>query len=302
MRTDLASFTVRFSALWVVMLAACSVPPNDTSLVPDMGITAIDLAGADFSIGPGSIGAACQGPSDCTAGMAPTCWQHSILDQPGNLPTPNGYCTSTCTTDADCGSTGVCESVLAGASKYCLRSCQVANVCRNSDGYACFILTPFTGYCYPATTLTCNPTQIDPSTSNGTCPGANPASACVRRTFEDLGECRPLCKLGVGTCAAAGGLPQHCVFLDATKTTTGQPTRDAFKGLTCFPVYTDSKKPNESCSYFDECTDGYECDLVSGGDGKCHELCTVAATGSCAAPANCLDSFTQGPGNPGLCI
>jgi hypothetical protein len=284
----------------LLALAGCSVPQANNSEL-DMAVEIVDLAGVDFSIAPGSIGAPCQMATDCTQGTAPTCWQYSVLDQPGNLPTANGYCTSTCTTDADCAGTGFCESVLAGEPKYCLRACETANTCRLSDGFACFILTPTTGYCYPSTRLSCNPTMVDPATGNGTCPGASPASACIRVTFEDLGECLPLCQLGVGTCAAANGLMQHCIYLDTTETTSGQPTRDKFKGLACFPVYSDAKTPDSSCGYFEECTDGYECDLVAGGDGKCHQLCTVGTANQCTSPENCLNSFGAGTGNAGLC-
>jgi hypothetical protein len=232
----------------------------------------------------------------------PVCWKKNILDDPGNLPTPNGYCSSQCSSDADCGGTGTCQTVLAGVGKYCLRTCQVPNTCRNNDGYACFLMSATLGYCYPSTRLTCNPTLIDPATKNGTCPGANPASACIRRTFEDLGECRPLCSAGVGQCAASGGLPQHCVYIDTTKDSKGRTTRDTFKGLGCFPVYPDAKKPGESCNYFDECTDGYECNVVQAGDFKCHALCTVGVANGCSAPETCKDAFGAGAGSPGLCL
>lgn len=283
------------------LIGACSVPARSNADLQSTDET-LDLFGVDFAIAPGSIGASCQADAGCTSGTAPICWRNNILDDPGNLPTPNGYCTSTCTTDSDCGSTGTCQTVLTGAPKYCLRSCLIANTCRSEDGYACFILTRTSGYCYPATRLSCNPTQIDPATNNATCPGANPPSGCVRRTFEDKGECRPLCAGGAGTCASAGGVAQHCVYLDTTKTTSGKPTRDRFKGQLCFPVYPDAKKPGEACTYFEECTDGYQCNAVEGGDRRCHLLCTVGVAESCSAPETCRDAFGAGPGNPGLCI
>jgi hypothetical protein len=283
------------------LAVACSIPTKPSSDL-DGGSDTLDLLGVDFAIAPGSIGASCVADTDCNSVASGVCWKKNILDDPGNLPTTNGYCTATCTSDADCGGTGTCQEVLAGASKYCLRSCITANTCRTGDGYACFIMTRTSGYCYPANRLSCNPTQLDPATGNGTCPGASPPSGCVRRTFEDLGECRPLCTGGPATCASAGGLAQHCVYLNATRTISGQPTRDAFKGLLCFPVYPDAKRPNDSCTYFDECTDGYQCNVVSGGDRKCHQLCTVGAQQSCGSPEICRDAFGAGTGNSGLCI
>jgi len=286
---------------FLLLLAACTVPAGGTSLLPDGGGDVFDIAGVDFSIAPGSIGSSCQASTDCTAGTAPVCWRSNILDSPGNLPTPGGYCSSTCTSDTDCGSTGSCQAVLAGSSKYCLRKCITANTCRNTEGYACFILTAHTGYCYPATRLSCNPTQIDPATKNGTCPGSNPPSACIRRTFEDLGECRPLCTPGSVPCSTAESLAQHCVYLNTSQSSTGAPTRDVFKGTTCFPVYSDAVKPGGTCKYFDECTDGYECNVVKAGDNTCRQLCTVGDS-SCISPQTCRDAFSAGPGGAGLCL
>ena len=107
---------------------------------------------------------------------------------------------------------------------------------------------------------------------------------------------------GAGTCASAGGSAQHCVYLNTTKTISGQPTRDSFKGLLCFPVYPDAKKPNDRCQYFEECTDGYECNAVAGGDRRCHQLCTVGVASTCGDPETCHDAFAAGSGQPGLCF
>ena len=282
---------------------ACTVPESQLNLRSDGDSDSIDLTGADLSVGAGQIGAPCKMDSQCTLGTAPKCWVTNVLGDPGNLPTTGGYCTSTCTSDTDCGGYGHCLSVLAGAPKYCLRTCYVANTCRPNDGYACFPYDKHTGYCYPATRLACNPTIIDPATKNGTCPGANPASACVRRAYEDLGECRELCTFGVATCAARDGLRQHCVYLDATVDSVGAPTRDTFKGLACFPLYNNAKIEGQDCSYFDECSDGFQCNVVLAGDRKCRALCIVgAATDTCPSGRTCRDVFKAGTGNPGLCI
>ena len=93
---------------------------------------------------------------------------NNVLDQPGNLPTNSGYCTSTCTSDADCGGYGTCQTIQSGQPKYCLRTCYLPNTCRTDQSFGCFPLTAQMGYCYPTTRLTCNPTIIDPATKNGT--------------------------------------------------------------------------------------------------------------------------------------
>ena len=286
--------------------SGCTVPTQTIDLTRDMSAPVVsssqpDLYGLDLAIAPGSIGASCTKNSDCRIGGTPTCWATNILSDPGNLPTQGGYCTSPCASDADCGGQGTCQTVSAGV-KYCLASCFTANICRYQERYACFILGPAKGYCYPSNRLACNPTQLDPGTGNGTCPGATPAAACIRRAFEDLGECLSLCTPGSGTCAAVGGVLQHCVYVNQTYDAAGQPTRDKFKGTACFPLSGAPKQIGEACTYLDECADGLQCNNGPSGDKKCHPLCTVGAPGSCPTGQTCNDSFAAGRGNPGLCF
>lgn len=290
------------SGLALGVLYACTVPDLQMNNMNQSGGDTLDLAGVDFAIEPGSIGSPCSDTTQCKAGLAPVCWKKNLLEDPGNLPVKNGYCSSTCASDNDCGGSGTCQTVVAGAQKYCLRSCVGPTACRSNEGQGCYILTPRSGYCYPTDRLSCNPTQIDPATKNGTCPGSVPESGCIRRTFEDIGECRELCTLVPGSCPVREGRPQHCVYLDATVDGKGAATRDTFKGLICFPLYGDARQPGESCSYFDECVDGYQCNLVATGDKKCHQLCIVGAMNVCDNGLTCKDAFKNGVGKPGLCL
>lgn len=278
-------------------LGGCTVGDNRIDLRKDMAMSVgggeLDLAGYDFALAPGAIGARCTQNADCTKGTSPSCWKTNVLDDPGNLPTPGGYCTATCNSDADCPA-GTCQTITAG-TKRCLQSCIAANVCRVDQQYACFILSSTSGYCYPANRLGCNPTAGD-----GTCPGANPAAGCIRRTFEDQGECHTVCQLG-RPCPVENGVQQHCVFINAALDTAGAPTRDKFQDLACFPIPKTSKGPLESCTYFDECIDGYQCALGPTGDKKCRALCIVDAAGACPGQT-CRDIFQVGRGKPGLCF
>jgi hypothetical protein len=297
---------IGLGTLWLG-LTGCTVPPEKTSLVKDFatsdgGSEGPDFSLADFALPAGGIGASCTLDAQCTAGMGTkSCWKNNILNDPGNLPTPGGYCTSSCTADADCAGQGTCQTIVTG-KKFCLNSCVTANQCRVQDKYACFMLSKSTGYCYPSTRLTCNPTAVDGASGNGTCPGATPPSGCIRRAFENLGECLPLCQLGSGTCAATGGGLQHCVYFDATKDANDVATGDKFKGLACFPLLAASKQPGDVCSYFDECVDGYQCNLSPGGDKKCRQLCIVNASTGCDMGYTCKNVFNAGAGNPGLCL
>lgn len=299
-RTQRAGYVL--CGLMMGLVVACKVEDNTQNL-HEMGSLSptLDLAGVDLAIGPGSIGAACTKAADCNTGKTPVCWRNNVLDDPGNLPTTGGYCTSSCQVDDDCGGYGSCLSVQAGAPKFCLRTCFVANTCRIDQGFACFPLSPVQGYCYPSTRLSCNPTSIDQSTKNGTCPGASPESACVRRAFEDLGECREVCNFGVSTCPARDGLRQHCVYLDATVDGYGNATRDTFRGLACFPQIN-NKQAGDDCSYVDDCADGLQCNLVKAGDRKCRTLCIVGDGSTCQSGTTCRDVFLAGAGKSGLCV
>ena len=293
------------SLLVGLVLCGCTVSDQTLDLTRDMSMTVNtsqlpDLNGLDLSLVPGSIGAPCTLNSDCKTGTA-KCWAQNLLDDPGNLPTPGGYCTSTCAADADCAGQGTCQTIGNGL-KYCLASCFAANICRSQQRYACFILGPSKGYCYPSNRLACNPTQIDPATGNGTCPGATQQAACIRRAYEDLGECLDTCTIGSGTCPAVGNTLQHCVYVDQGYDAKGQPTRDKFKGAACFPLSASPKQLGDTCAYADQCADGLECNLGPSGDKKCHALCVVGAPGTCGAGQTCADSFSAGRGNPGLCF
>jgi hypothetical protein len=189
--------------------------------------------------------------------------------------------------------------------KYCLATCTNACTCR--DKYACFALGATKGFCWPDDRLTCNPTAGDGSCSadfNGD--GRPDPGGCIRRAFEDKGECRQGCALGTSTCPfLPNGRQQHCVYINSQISSGGQPTRDKYKGLACFElrITPPPASLNASCNFFDECEDGLQCNLSPGGDQKCHTLCQVGVSGACGdATQDCKDVFQAGLGNPGLCV
>jgi hypothetical protein len=266
--------------------------------------TTADMFSVQYDLAPipGGIGGPCTMDSQCLFGSGTKrCWKQNILEEPGNIGTPGGYCTAQCTKDEDCAGQGICATVGAG-QKYCLKGCASPGVCRFPD-YACFVLTNTSGYCWPAVRLNCNPTSND-----GSCPGfANDPklpNGCIRRAFEDLGECHQGCQIGPSSCPfTQGGKAQHCVYINATRDTNGLPTRDKFKGNACFQLYDDARVENATCNYFDECQDGLQCNLSPGGDRKCRPLCLFGVEGACTDPnQRCRDVFDAGLGNAGLCL
>jgi hypothetical protein len=234
------------------------------------------------------IGGACRSEGDCIEGAAPTCWEVSYLDRVGAFVTKDGYCSSPCTSDADCGS-GVCVDEGADG-KWCFSRCQGAADCRS--GYACF---PRLGnHCFPSGGLNC-----DPAMGDGTCAGRGSLpGGCIRRALGSgmTGSCYDGCRAGVGSCTAVNSVFRQCIVLDETA------MGDAFKGGVCVTAYSQSTT-GKSCQALDACVDGDECFLASfpSGDGKCHVMCNQTA--ACASGA-CADVFGLfGTADPiGLCL
>lgn len=264
-----------------------AMPPRDMSMPPgDMSMPPRDMSmpPADMSMPMGRIGDPCTADAGCMGGTAPKCWKTNVLDNPMAPPTPGGYCTSTCTADADCGADARCISI--GTAKYCLAACNNATTCRK-PGYACAFVGG--GVCYPDTIFDCNP-----KSPMGTCTeaGTMKAGGCVRGAYEDKGSCQATCTVGPGTCADKPmGVKRQCVFYN------GPASGDAFKGALCYGSVASPKMPGSTCSYVNECTDGYQCDQV---DRKCHQLCLQGGMPACTT-GMCADAFMSMAMGPGLC-
>lgn len=97
----------------------------------------------------GVIGDACSGDDAC--GGAPSSCASSLL----GVPAPAGYCSQSCSVDADCSSGGACVSGLGTAPLSigtCFKRCEPPNGCR--EGYTCNALSDFDsqlgGLCVPS--------------------------------------------------------------------------------------------------------------------------------------------------------
>lgn len=80
--------------------------------------TAPTPAPEDNRPAPGEIAAGCVDDTECTAGPAPVCFSQF----------GPGICTSSCTSDADCGDTGVCGDI-GGGQSFCFRNCTADTDC-----------------------------------------------------------------------------------------------------------------------------------------------------------------------------
>lgn len=264
-------------------------PPRDLS-DPPADMTVVDMVGRPMDMAgtmAGDIGQPCTQSGDCKGGPSPTCWTATVNNQAGAPPTPGGYCSSTCNTDAQCGGNGACVSIGA-AGRFCVAKCRNATTCRT--GYACAFYGT-AGVCYPSTIFDC-----DPTANMGTCTEAATmkAGGCIRGAYENKGTCNATCTLAAGSCPQRNGRTRHCVYFSDPM---NMAAPDPFKGLVCFDNVQNPVAAGGDCNALDECVDGYQCDTQ---DGKCRQLCTKNGAPACGM-GMCADAFMTPMTGPGLC-
>ena len=221
------------------------------------------------------IGGVCTNSSDCEIGKI-------CAIKYSGLSFPQGYCTKLCSPANDtCGANSFClDPRVDGLSPICVASCNSESVCRGSDGYSCLVFGS-QGACFPR--LPDNyPDLCDPMIGDGTCATAGHPGGCFRYRYGsgNAGLCHASCVLGTGTCpspaAPDGGstTPQHCVASNEQM----NGFNDKFVGAVCVSI-SDEVAPNFEClssdgnHYPEGCVDGYECDVRTNGDKKCHPFC-----------------------------
>jgi hypothetical protein len=86
-----------------------------------------------------TAGKSCDADKDCGTGMCLTTLPGSF--GAGMMAAPDGYCSGSCMTNADCGEGGACQGAFAGIGGIgatlgrCVKSCTDSTECR--DGYRC---------------------------------------------------------------------------------------------------------------------------------------------------------------------
>ena len=282
---------LRWSCVVLCALIGC----GDDGTAPD-DLAVMDLA--DLSVLMSPLGGPCNSDADCLEGTTPVCFAQTLFNDPVTLKTANGYCSGHCTSDADCGSKGVCQDHgLSG--KWCFAKCQLATDCR-SGGYACVQGSP--PYCFPSANLTC-----DPTAGGGACVTTTGHSGgCIRAALGPgmTGTCYDLCTVG-SSCPTAFTLAQQCLVRDqrgVRDATAGK--NDTFLGSICTATSStnatgqaclqDGMPSAFACVGGDQC---YTAATFTGGDDKCHLLCSPGYSSdagsvppvSCPGSAVCTD-------------
>jgi hypothetical protein len=287
----------------------------------------IDAGSTDQDAGPDAgmmdagprnmLGEPCTVNANCGEGTSPQCWPMFLGNNPDLIDVPDGYCSSRCGDDGDCGS-GVCVNFGGTIGRWCLRDCTGGTECREgSTQYACVFGNAGTDYCLPETVFDCDPTLGEGAcTTRG--PSGDVPGGCVRAGHGAglRGYCEPLCTIGEDTCEADGAMrARHCLVTDARWDDTGAATGDTFVGPRCVvtgistavadPIGTTCELGGENL--LEICVDGAECYLQGAapagmgfdamGDNICYALCYLPGGASatvCPSTTTCSDIWGLG--------
>ncbi len=183
---------------------------------------------------------------------------------------PAGYCTSSCTSDAQCGSTGVCL-IDENGSGLCLAACGSDANCR--EDYTCQNVSGVAQACFPA--------PPDYGTIGGECTSDDAGNTA------DCGE--------VGLCADDSfGFPGgYCVgpcVGDSDCGEGGNCVADFFTWQDANGTANDNGTCMDACASADDCRDGYGCvDYDTDGVGECVPSNTEGEAPGAACAADGLE-------------
>jgi len=249
---------------------------------------------------------------------------------PGKCVTSTG-CKLTCTTNADCDSTGFCDGGTCKSKKANGEACTANSECQNPfcvDGVCCN--KPCTGQCEACNSMgavgTCVPINTAPVGTRPACAAAPSGEPCKARKCDGVDGT---------TCAGYVGSTEKCRVAACTD---GKAVTDLFcdgkgncptdspkictpficSGTTCKDTCasdTDCVAPSTCETSSGKCVDAAKCDgdhTVTSADGKTTTDCTpyrceasgkcrtsCASTGECAGAAVCASGVCTPPAAPG---
>lgn len=109
---------------------------------------ALDTPAEEVPPGDGAVGDPCTSVADC--GDYPATARQCMTDISGFIEFPGGYCTATCTSEAECGDGADCVSIII--ADFCLKLCDNSSDCRVAENYECAeipLIGDGTTYCIP---------------------------------------------------------------------------------------------------------------------------------------------------------
>ncbi len=242
MRTMHRSTRSRCALLLAALLLSCT-PPGKAPIYT--------------SFDKGEIGGPCGADSDCKSG---TCFTATFAGK--QMASIGGYCSKTCTVDAECGGSNICANY-GTTGKFCTSycegpaNCRVGYICR--PGKFCDLETFYTLDC-------------DPKADEGFCTFPDGSSGgCFRQALGEgmAGQCIPGCTLASGCASGAG-----CHYYDFGHMFGADYAGDAFAGLLCFfDTITPPLPVGDPCQSDTDCASGSNCVTVAGGPLSCVQLC-----------------------------
>jgi len=181
-------------------------------------------------------------------------------------------CSTTCTTDSDCATTGFCDAGTCVAKKDFGATCAAASACRSGfcvDGVCCN--TACLGQCEACDVTgglgSCVPVSGDPHGTRTKCDAGTPDNPCSKATCDGTAtdKCGALAGSSVScrTPSCADGVETLAAFCDG-KGSCPKETKP------CSPFACAGAACGTSCATSAECASGYRCDAS--------KQCAIAGT------------------------
>jgi hypothetical protein len=132
-------WSLKWRLLSLALMVGCIACGDDEPSHGDGAVQERDGGGSSDDLPSGTAGKACTDDKECGGGSCATMLGSRFGG--AGMAAPDGYCTSECMTEEDCGEGGTCSGAFAGiagigaVAGQCLAKCQSAEECRS--GYRC---------------------------------------------------------------------------------------------------------------------------------------------------------------------
>lgn len=194
----------------------------------------------------GIVGQPCTSPEQCGSG---SCMQTIPVV---NVAYPGGYCTGSCSRDADCGAEGVCQPGILGRAGSCYLRCDEANGCER-EGYRCRVVSGV-GRCIAG------PEPLPDGVAGSACANDEACGGSPMSCLQTLA----MSPAPGGYCSVACAISEDCGAGGVCINGISIPTISSGRCL-------------KTCASSSDCREGYMCNLF-GGPGSTDGGACVPAT------------------------